>query len=62
VGFDDAPLAARSSPPLTTVHQPLVEKGQIAAELLFGRRKATGPIVLPTRLVVRGSTAPPAPV
>ena len=59
VGFDDAPLAARSSPPLTTVHQPLVEKGRIAAELLFGRRKAAGPIVLPTRLVIRGSTAPP---
>jgi DNA-binding LacI/PurR family transcriptional regulator len=60
VGFDDAPLAARSSPPLTTVHQPLVEKGQIAAELLFGRREASS-IVLPTRLVVRGSTAPPTP-
>jgi DNA-binding LacI/PurR family transcriptional regulator len=60
VGFDDAPLAARSNPPLTTVHQPLVEKGRIAAELLFGRREA-GRIVLPTRLVIRGSTAPPAP-
>ncbi len=59
VGFDDAPLAAGSRPPLTTVHQPLVEKGRIAAEMLFGRREAGGPIVLPTRLVVRGSTAPP---
>ena len=59
VGFDDIPNAARSSPPLTTVHQPLVEKGRIAAELLFGRREARS-IVLPTRLVVRASTAPPA--
>jgi DNA-binding LacI/PurR family transcriptional regulator len=59
VGFDDIPNAALSSPPLTTVHQPLVEKGRIAAELLFGRRKARS-IVLPTRLVVRASTAPPA--
>ena len=61
VGFDDIPTASRVNPPLTTVHQPLVEKGRIAAELLFGRREAAGPIVLPTRLVVRGSTAPPAP-
>jgi DNA-binding LacI/PurR family transcriptional regulator len=60
VGFDDIPTAALSSPPLTTVHQPLVEKGRIAAELLFGRREAARSIVLPTRLVVRGSTAPPA--
>jgi DNA-binding LacI/PurR family transcriptional regulator len=59
VGFDDIPNAARSNPPLTTVHQPLVEKGRIAAELLFGRREGSS-IVLPTRLVVRASTAPPA--
>jgi DNA-binding LacI/PurR family transcriptional regulator len=59
VGFDDIPHVARSSPALTTVHQPLVEKGRIAAELLFGRREARS-IVLPTRLVVRASTAPPA--
>jgi LacI family repressor for deo operon, udp, cdd, tsx, nupC, and nupG len=59
VGFDDIPLARELSPPLTTVHQPLVEKGRIAAELLFGRRVAAGPIVLPTELVVRGTTAAP---
>jgi hypothetical protein len=40
--------------------QPLAEKGRIAAELLFGRREGSS-IVLPTRLVVRASTAPPAP-
>ncbi len=61
VGFDDIPLARELSPPLTTVRQPLVEKGRIAAELLFGRRVAAGPIVLPTELVVRGTTAPPPP-
>ena len=42
VGFDDIPLASQLSPPLTTVRQPLVEKGRIAAELLFGRRVAAG--------------------
>ena len=59
VGFDDIPIARQVSPPLTTVRQPLVEKGRIAAELLFGRQRAEAPIVLPTELVVRGTTAPP---
>jgi DNA-binding LacI/PurR family transcriptional regulator len=62
VGFDDIPVSSQVSPPLTTVHQPLVEKGRIAAELLFGRRSAAAPIVLPTELVVRGTTAPPRAV
>jgi hypothetical protein len=30
-------------------------------ELLLDRRQAAGSIVLPTRLLVRASTAPPAP-
>jgi DNA-binding LacI/PurR family transcriptional regulator len=59
VGFDDIPLASQVTPPLTTVRQPLVEKGRIAAELLLGRRRSEAPIVLPTELIVRGTTAPP---
>ena len=59
VGFDDIPIASQVSPPLTTVRQPLVEKGRIAAELLLGRRRSEAPIVLPTELVVRATTAPP---
>jgi LacI family transcriptional regulator len=59
VGFDDIPMASQVTPPLTTVRQPLVEKGRIAAGLLVGRRRAEAPIVLPTELVVRGTTAPP---
>jgi DNA-binding LacI/PurR family transcriptional regulator len=59
VGFDDIPLAREFRPPLTTVRQPLVDKGRIAAELLFGRRAAEGPIVLPAELVLRATTAPP---
>jgi DNA-binding LacI/PurR family transcriptional regulator len=59
VGFDDVPIASQVSPPLTTVCQPLVEKGRIAAELLFGRRQADAPIILPAELVVRATTAPP---
>jgi DNA-binding LacI/PurR family transcriptional regulator len=56
-GFDDIPAAAISSPPLTTVRQPHIEKGAHAVRLLLD---ATGPetVVLPTELVVRASTAP----
>jgi DNA-binding LacI/PurR family transcriptional regulator len=58
VGFDDAPEAANTHPPLTTVLQPMEEKGRIAARMLF----EAGPprhVVLPLKLVVRSSTAPP---
>jgi DNA-binding LacI/PurR family transcriptional regulator len=61
VGYDDIPEAARTTPSLTTVHQPHVEKGRAAARLLLdqlaGRKTASR--VLPTRLVARGSSAAP---
>lgn len=62
VGFDDVPDAARSEPPLTTVHQPHVEKGRRAGRLLIERiegREKEDATILPTRLVVRGSSGPP---
>lgn len=61
VGFDDVPRAASWDPPLTTVRQPLVDKGRMAAELLMqtvadgGTRR----IELPIELVVRASTTRP---
>jgi LacI family transcriptional regulator len=62
VGFDDVPQASTTDPPLSTVHQPLREMGETAARALMGhfdgRPLAAEPIVLPTELVVRGSTAP----
>ena len=61
VGYDDVQEAARCVPPLTTVAQPIVEKGRLAARMIFDpgpARKET----LPVRLVVRQSTGPaPAP-
>ena len=62
VGFDDLPLTRFTDPPLTTVHQPVRQKGEEAAQLLLdglaGRRgNAAEHRVLETRLVVRGSTA-----
>ncbi|MDI9835229.1 LacI family DNA-binding transcriptional regulator [Streptomyces sp. KAU_LT] len=62
VGYDDVPLAQWSSPPLTTVHQPLRAMAEEAARMLL-RPDAPGAaaqrIELATNLVVRQSTAPP---
>jgi DNA-binding LacI/PurR family transcriptional regulator len=62
-GFDDLPAAAAAVPPLTTVRQPLLEKGWEAGRLLLEASAATEPrrVILPTELVVRASTGP-APV
>jgi LacI family transcriptional regulator len=61
VGFDDVPRAATWDPPLTTVRQPLVDKGRAAADLLLELIAGHPPrrIELPIELVVRASTAPP---
>lgn len=61
VGFDDSAPAAASRPPLTTVHQEVPGKGRAAvAAIAEVMGSATAPqVVLPTSLVVRGSTAPP---
>ena len=62
VGFDDLNMAAFYNPPLTTVHIPRHDIGRRAAaeliELLAGRT-VTQNAILPTRLIIRGSTAPP---
>ncbi len=65
IGFDDIDLGSLLKPPLTVVDRSSEEQGAVAARLLL-RRLADGPdgaaerIVLPTRLVVRGScSAPP---
>jgi DNA-binding LacI/PurR family transcriptional regulator len=65
VGFDDGPAAEHAAPPLTTVAQPHEEKGRLAAQwLLEDIERAAAPArrerILPTELVVRESTAPPA--
>jgi DNA-binding LacI/PurR family transcriptional regulator len=64
VGFDDVPEAASSEPPLTTVYQPHVEKGMRAGRKLVALLGGEDPgerETLPTKLVVRGSTANPKP-
>jgi DNA-binding LacI/PurR family transcriptional regulator len=58
VGFDDVAEGAAAEPPLTTVRQPIAEKGRAAARLIFSA-DAPRCQVLPVELVVRGTTAPP---
>jgi DNA-binding LacI/PurR family transcriptional regulator len=63
VGMDDIPLAAAVRPALTTVRIDVEELGRRATELLLQAIDGTCPdpgrLVLPTRLVVRDSAAPP---
>jgi DNA-binding LacI/PurR family transcriptional regulator len=62
VGFDDSAAAASADPPLTTVAQPLRERGSTVGALVRAQLRGepvTGPPPAPVRLVVRGSTAPP---
>src|SRR5581483_4709738 len=59
VGMDDVPAAGMVTPALTTIAQPLVEKGIAAGEILLGRRSSKRRIVFPVKLVERGSTARP---
>jgi DNA-binding LacI/PurR family transcriptional regulator len=56
VGFDDVPAASWARPGLTTVRQPLLEKGEVAGRMLVDP-DAPREVVLPIELVVRGSTA-----
>ncbi|GAA3029339.1 LacI family DNA-binding transcriptional regulator [Streptosporangium longisporum] len=57
VGFDDIPAASYTEPPLTTVRQPTLEMGRRLARMVLGQEEGTQ-VVLPTELVVRGSTTP----
>src|SRR5437660_12715887 len=64
VGFDDIPGAAYANPGLTTVRQPLVKMGQIAAQtvvdLIEGRGEYVPEIAIEPEFVVRQSTGPAA--
>jgi LacI family transcriptional regulator len=63
VGFDDV-LAARTSPPLTTVAAHCAELGvrtvELLVEILESGRNEAERIVIPTELVVRATTSEPA--
>ncbi|GIF13086.1 LacI family DNA-binding transcriptional regulator [Actinoplanes teichomyceticus] len=60
VGFDDIPMAAHHTPPLSTVHQPMREMGEAAARTLLAHFDGTPlpnrPTVIPATFTVRAST------
>jgi alanine racemase len=62
VGFDDIDISQHTNPPLTTVHQPIRQKGESAVRVLLTvvARRDLPPeqLRLETRLIVRGSTGP----
>ncbi|WP_327658873.1 MULTISPECIES: LacI family DNA-binding transcriptional regulator [unclassified Streptomyces] len=66
VGYDDSAFMNCTEPPLTTVRQPIESMGRAAVELLVaqiqGGSVPPGELLFEPELVVRGSTAPPAPV
>lgn len=61
-GFDDIAIAGMTSPSLSTVRLPLREMGrrgfEAAARMLNGQ--PVEPVLLPTQVVLRDSTAPPS--
>ncbi|MFC9425899.1 LacI family DNA-binding transcriptional regulator [Streptomyces sp. NPDC056987] len=63
VGFDDIPDAGSYIPPLTTVHQDFAEVGRRCVEgalrQINTHEEERGTTLVPTRMVVRRSTAPP---
>ncbi|MDO4284218.1 MAG: LacI family DNA-binding transcriptional regulator [Eubacteriales bacterium] len=61
VGYDGIETGEYYNPPLTTVCQPIAEMAEATAELLFdviAKRRSHENLILPARLVVRGSSGP----
>ena len=59
VGFDGVPEAAHTTPPLTTIAQPIATIAKRAVATILDREPHPGHEVLDAELIVRASTAPP---
>ncbi|MBX5156496.1 MULTISPECIES: LacI family DNA-binding transcriptional regulator [unclassified Rhizobium] len=64
VSFDGSPVCEFSSPPLSTIEQPVEEMGRAAVDLLLdalgqSQNPASVPTVIRSRLILRESIAPP---
>ncbi len=61
IGFDDFPNASTTTPPLTTVRQPVEETGSVAVRTLIDMINSDGMnprrVILPVELIVRRSSA-----
>lgn len=63
IGFDDVPQARTADPSLTTVAQPLRERGQAAGTILRSLLRDEPPDIpstFPMHLITRSSTGPPS--
>lgn len=62
ISFDNSPVTTFADPPLTAIDQPIAETVSQAVELLIAASKGDAPppapVVVPARLIVRGSTGP----
>lgn len=59
IGFDDTVIASCTTPPLTTIHQPISEMAEMAVSVLISLKegKATkGTLVMDVQLIERGTT------
>jgi LacI family transcriptional regulator len=59
IGFDDADVATRIYPPLTTVRLPTRDMARVAVEVLLDPESNRGALVFEATLLVRGSSGPP---
>lgn len=59
VGFDDVPTSRMTNPPLTTIHQDMDKKAQLAVDFMLQHLQAPATLhqekILPVHLVERGS-------
>ena len=64
IGFDDLPICAYTSPPLTTVRQDRLQLGKSGYYALESLRNQVpiGTLLLHAELIVRNSTGPVKPV
>jgi LacI family transcriptional regulator len=65
IGYDSTAACATSTPPLTSVRQPIAQMAKMATRMLVEQIRGPQPdltqIVLPPQLDIRASTAPPIP-
>ena len=59
VGFDGVPEGVTSTPPLTTIAQPIAEIGRLAVKAILDYDGTISRRMVDIALTVRGSTAPP---
>ncbi len=60
IGFDDIKMASYVTPPLSTIHQPKVELGRLATQVMLDllKNRSGRNHILPPTLIARASTAP----